>query len=227
MTPIWWAPGRYWRRPEAANPDDPAEEVERAPAQDGVPLVVVDGRGRVKCWGMLQSSGYWSGFVSLATEATPVEHVAYLRRRGVEVVVAGSEKVDLAVALQELATRFGVASVRVDSGGTLNGALMRAGLVDELALLVHPAVVASTSPNPLFRLEGQDITLALRSPEVEGIRGRNALAALRGCELTARPREPTAQHLPSATRMVTCGHNRRSAGTCASALTLVKQLTSV
>ncbi len=31
--------------------------------------------------------------------------------------------------------------VRVDSGGALNGALLRAGLVDELSLLVHPVLV--------------------------------------------------------------------------------------
>jgi 2,5-diamino-6-(ribosylamino)-4(3H)-pyrimidinone 5'-phosphate reductase len=31
--------------------------------------------------------------------------------------------------------------VLVDSGGTLNGALLRAGLVDEVSLLVHPCLV--------------------------------------------------------------------------------------
>ena len=33
------------------------------------------------------------------------------------------------------------ASVRVDSGGVLNGALLQAGLVDEISLLVHPLLV--------------------------------------------------------------------------------------
>jgi 2,5-diamino-6-(ribosylamino)-4(3H)-pyrimidinone 5'-phosphate reductase len=35
--------------------------------------------------------------------------------------------------------------VRVDSGGALNGALLRAGLVDEVSLLVHP-VLAGDAP---------------------------------------------------------------------------------
>ena len=34
--------------------------------------------------------------------------------------------------------RFGVETVRVDSGGALTGALLDAGLVDEVSLLVHP-----------------------------------------------------------------------------------------
>ena len=46
--------------------------------------------------------------------------------------------------------------MRVDSGGALNGALLRAGLVDELSLLVHPVLVGdaprwygSPPPGPL------------------------------------------------------------------------------
>ena len=46
--------------------------------------------------------------------------------------------------------------VRVDSGGALNGALLRAGLVDEISLLVHPVLVGdaprwygSPPPGPL------------------------------------------------------------------------------
>ncbi len=46
--------------------------------------------------------------------------------------------------------------VRVDSGGALNGALLRAGLVHELSLLVHPVLVGeaprwhgSPPPGPL------------------------------------------------------------------------------
>jgi 2,5-diamino-6-(ribosylamino)-4(3H)-pyrimidinone 5'-phosphate reductase len=35
----------------------------------------------------------------------------------------------------------GVGVVRVDSGGALNGALLQAGLVDEISLLVHPLLV--------------------------------------------------------------------------------------
>ena len=45
---------------------------------------------------------------------------------------------------------FGVTVVRVDSGGTLNGVLLRAGLVDELHLLIHPTLVGGTSQKTFF-----------------------------------------------------------------------------
>jgi 2,5-diamino-6-(ribosylamino)-4(3H)-pyrimidinone 5'-phosphate reductase len=52
--------------------------------------------------------------------------------------VAGGDRVDLRLALSTLAERFGVGTVRVDSGGALTGALLEVGLVDEVSLLVHP-----------------------------------------------------------------------------------------
>ncbi|MGV2831754.1 dihydrofolate reductase family protein [Myxosarcina sp. GI1(2024)] len=41
--------------------------------------------------------------------------------------------------------------VRVDSGGTLNGVLLRAGVVDELHLLMHPTLVGGTSQQTFFK----------------------------------------------------------------------------
>ena len=59
----------------------------------------------------------------------------------VEEVVVGTGRVDLAGALRVLGARPGVEVVRVDSGGALTGALLAAGLVDEVSLLVHPCAV--------------------------------------------------------------------------------------
>ncbi len=54
-------------------------------------------------------------------------------------------------ALEELNERYGVLTVRVDSGGILNGVLLRAGLVTEVSILVHPALVGGTSQRSMFR----------------------------------------------------------------------------
>lgn len=49
-------------------------------------------------------------------------------------------KVDLSVALNDLAAR-GVNELHVEAGATLNGALLRAGLVDELVIYVAPKLL--------------------------------------------------------------------------------------
>jgi 2,5-diamino-6-(ribosylamino)-4(3H)-pyrimidinone 5'-phosphate reductase len=103
------------------------------PAPGGPLLAVVDGRGRVAAWEALRGAGYWSDVVALRCAATPPRSA-----RGVEEIVAGTDRVDLAAALQALGRRPGVQTVRIDSGGGLVGALLQRGLVDEISLLVHP-----------------------------------------------------------------------------------------
>jgi len=111
-------------------------------------LVVPESRGRVRIWHHLGQKPYWRCMVSLCSRSTPDEHLEYLKEKRVEVIVTGGERVDLRAALEELRDRHGVNTVRVDSGGTLNGVLLRAGLVDEVSLLVHPSLIGGISPAP-------------------------------------------------------------------------------
>ncbi|TAL36590.1 MAG: RibD family protein [Spirochaetes bacterium] len=118
---------------------------------DNRPLLVVpDSRGRLRIWHYLKSLPFWREGISLCSAATPPEHRAYLRERHIHAIEAGADHVDLAHALAILKSEFLVNTVRVDSGGTLNGALLRAGLVDEMSLLVSPCL-AGGIPNGIFR----------------------------------------------------------------------------
>ena len=67
------------------------------------------------------------------------EKIAALEKTGASVSVLpdGNGKVDLPAVLRDLAQR-GCNEVLVESGSTLNGALLRAGLVDELLLYLAP-----------------------------------------------------------------------------------------
>lgn len=130
---------------------------EAQPADDGVRsgarplLAVVDSRGRVRNWGWWRAQPHWRDAVVLCSRSTPREHLDRLAREGVDTIIAGEDRVDLREALTLLAARHGVRVLRVDSGGTLNGALLRAGLVDEVSVLVHPELVGGTNPRSLFR----------------------------------------------------------------------------
>lgn len=121
--------------------DTPQTRVEPpADGDDRALLSVVDSRARVHTWGALAGSGYWRGVQILASESTPPSDLARLRAMGVDVMVAGRDRVDLRAALLALQAERWARVVRVDSGGGLLGALLREGLVDELSLLVHPVV---------------------------------------------------------------------------------------
>lgn len=137
-------------------------------------LVVADGRGRLRNWHFWCNQPYWRDAVALVSRATPARYLRHLERRHVEYVRAGAGPIDLWAALSELATRFGVRRVRVDAGGTLNGALLRAGLVHEVSLLVQPCLVGGTSPRTLFRagdLDSAEGVVKLRPAHVEELKG--------------------------------------------------------
>lgn len=136
--------------PERVDPGPDAAE--GAGSASTAPLLaVVDGRGRLPGLAALRAQPYWRDVVSLCSEATPSGHLATLTRQGVEHTVCGTDRVDLRAGLEWLAERHGARVVRVDAGGTLVGALLRAGLVDEVSVVVEPRLVGGTSPHHLFQ----------------------------------------------------------------------------
>jgi 2,5-diamino-6-(ribosylamino)-4(3H)-pyrimidinone 5'-phosphate reductase len=114
-------------------------------------FAVVDGRGRVRA-GMTEFPG-WEGWhtLHLVSPAAPHEYLAFLRDRGVPYLVTGGERVDLAAVMAKLSTLLGIERVVCTAGSRLNGALLRAGLVDELSLVLLPALIGGENTPHLFR----------------------------------------------------------------------------
>jgi len=113
-------------------------------------LVVPDSRGRIRFWHYLRKTGYWRDVLVLCSRSTPVSYLEYLQKRRIACIIAGERKVDLRAALKTLRSDFGVRTVRVDSGGILNGLLLRQGLVSEVSLLIHPELVGGERPKTFF-----------------------------------------------------------------------------
>jgi 2,5-diamino-6-(ribosylamino)-4(3H)-pyrimidinone 5'-phosphate reductase len=130
-------------------PEAPSGEARRPDAS--LPLLAIpDSRGRLRAWEKLLREPYWRAGVALCSNTTPPGYFTYLDGIGVDHIVAGEDRVDMRAALEELASRFGVKVMRADCGGTLNGVLLRAGLVDEVSLVVDPAMVGGTSARSVF-----------------------------------------------------------------------------
>ena len=106
---------------------------------------MVDGRGRVR-WGPQEGADYgeeWAGWYLLVWVGrhTPADYLAYLRDRGTPYLVAGEGQVDLGQALCKMKDLLGVECVLSTGGGRLNGALLRAGLIDEVNVEFLPALI--------------------------------------------------------------------------------------
>jgi riboflavin biosynthesis pyrimidine reductase len=129
----------------------PAEVIDR-PGHERW-FIVVDGRGRVR-WEIKHDGG--TDLLVLVGRRTPAEYLAYLRREQIPYLVAGEHQVDLDLALRRIHSRLGVTCVVSEAGGGLNGALLRAGLVDEIQLLVVPAVIGGRDTPSIF--DGPELT---------------------------------------------------------------------
>ncbi|MDR7385020.1 dihydrofolate reductase family protein [Promicromonospora iranensis] len=149
------------------------------PADGGPLLAVVDSRRRVRAWRALRDAGHWSAVVALRsraggadggplaaetspTQTSPTQTSPAETNPGetvlaaapddpgaVDELVVGENRVDLGAALDALGER-GAKVVRVDSGGALTGAMLRAGLVDEISLLVHPCLAEAADGHLWF-----------------------------------------------------------------------------
>ena len=110
-----------------------------APRKAGQRIGVVSLSGRLDYGADLFTSG--AGFViSCESGASDVPD-------GIDVLRAGTDRVDLAAALAALSTFVGPANyVQVEGGAALNGAFFDADLIDEINLTTSPATVGGSGP---------------------------------------------------------------------------------
>ncbi len=135
---------------KAGDPDLPGVAPSRDPSDTRALLVVPDSRGRCRNLHVVRQQPYWRDVVVLISRSTPAAFRDHLVRTQIEWIEAGEDQVDLRQALIALNERYGVESVHLDSGGSLNGAMLRAGLVNEVNLLVHPELVGSIPAATIF-----------------------------------------------------------------------------
>jgi 2,5-diamino-6-(ribosylamino)-4(3H)-pyrimidinone 5'-phosphate reductase len=144
--PDGWICGRITMEPFAGalrsedevareHPGGPPRADFRAPGEFDSFAFAVDPSGRL-AWTSNDVDGDHVGAV--LSERVSDEYLAFLRDRGVSYLLAGARDVDLGLALEKIGARFGVRTLMLEGGGRINGGMLRAGLVDEVSLLVAP-----------------------------------------------------------------------------------------
>lgn len=78
--------------------------------------------------------------ICIVSERATEDYLAMLREKGISYVVAGQPSINLADAVNQLGTHFGIRTLLLEGGGHINGAFLEANLVDELSLLVVPGI---------------------------------------------------------------------------------------
>ena len=143
----------------------PPREDFRAPGGHSSFAFAVDGRGKL-AWTTNDLDG--DHVVAILSERVSDEYLASLRDRAVSYLIAGARDVDLPLALEKIGARFGVRTLMLEGGGSINGSMLRAGLVDEVSVLVTPIVDGRVGTPALFDVEGDAVRprrLALEAVE--------------------------------------------------------------
>jgi len=97
--------------------------------------IAVDAYGKLR-WESVNMRG--DRLVVLTSRRAPSGYLADLRAKSISYLISGPAKINFASALRRLARAFGIRKVLLEGGGSLNGALLAAGLIDEVSLLVCP-----------------------------------------------------------------------------------------
>lgn len=116
--------------------------------------IFLDGKGKA-VWARRDIGG--DPILVILTEAVSDAHLAGLRADGVSYIFAGKLEIDLAAALETLNRELGIERLLLEGGGGANGALLRAGLVDEISLVISPVVDGSTGAPNVFNSGDADL----------------------------------------------------------------------
>jgi 2,5-diamino-6-(ribosylamino)-4(3H)-pyrimidinone 5'-phosphate reductase len=77
-------------------------------------------------------------------EKAPPDRVDAIRAKGVTVVVAGKDHVELPLLMRILFTEFGIKKLMIEGGPTLNWHMLHDRLVDEIRLIHLPFIVGGS-----------------------------------------------------------------------------------
>jgi 5-amino-6-(5-phosphoribosylamino)uracil reductase len=99
--------------------------------------VAVDTHGRLH-YGQDHAGG--DHLIAILGEQVPDSYLGELREDGVSYVFASPDGEDLRRAMETLNESFGLTKLLLEGGGLINGSFLKAGLIDEISLLIYPGI---------------------------------------------------------------------------------------
>lgn len=79
-------------------------------------------------------------YLIITCESVAKAYLDYLDDKKISWIACGKERIDLEKAAEILYSEFGVERLAIVGGGHINGGFLDAGLIDEVSLLISPAI---------------------------------------------------------------------------------------
>lgn len=142
-------------------------------AVSDVPLyyVSVDPSGKLG-WesNELTYQGATAHILEVLTEKASNAYKTFLRKLDISYIVAGSDNLDYALAMQKIKELFGIKTLMLGGGGVLNWSFIQAGMCDELSVVIAASADGSSDTPALFETRGDftadtPVSFCLKSAE--------------------------------------------------------------
>lgn len=82
------------------------------------------------------------------------KYLSFLKERNISYLFAGEDGYDLRLAIKTLNEYFGLYTFTLVGGATINGAFLKAGLIDELLLQLYPGIDGLSGVSSIFETKG-------------------------------------------------------------------------
>lgn len=99
--------------------------------------IILDTHGSLR---YAEDSIYGTPALVVMSEAASRAYADYLDGQGISWIAVGSDSIDLQRAMNILHDEFGVLRLAVTGGGNINGAFLKAGLLDEVSMQFAPGI---------------------------------------------------------------------------------------
>lgn len=94
-------------------------------------------------------------FITILSEQVSDDYLAELQAKNISYLFAGTDGKDLAKAMSTLAEEFAIKTILLEGGGLINGAFLKAGLIDEISLLIYPGIDSLAGVASIFEYIGK------------------------------------------------------------------------
>lgn len=115
-------------------------------------VVLIDPKGKILYEGEYSQT---DNYITILSEQVSEEYLNHLKERGISYIFAGPEGNDLVKAVNALYEEFGIGKLLVEGGGFVNGAFLKAGLLDELSLMIYPGIDGLSGKPSIFEYKGE------------------------------------------------------------------------
>lgn len=88
--------------------------------------------------------------IEVLTKLASKEYLAFLRSMEIPYIICGDNEINFHESLVKVKKYFGIKTVVLGGGALINGAFLKAGLVDEISIVIGPVVCGDTNIKDTF-----------------------------------------------------------------------------